>query len=682
MQPDGSRRRLPRALLAAAAVAALAPLQAQAVNSGQNGEIAFERIQGGTADIYVINPDGSDERRLSGNDPAANDTRADWAPYPDLTFSASDGSVGQVVTIGLDEPTPGRTIVGVSFNGAIAHPESASTAGTITVTVPPGATSGPVCVGQTYGLAAAPAMASWSESFGTSVITGAPPGPAAGCRASQPIAFQSDRRGDYDLWAVDPQSNLDAELLMRWEDSNETTPVWAPTSDRVPLIAFVSDRRGNRDLYLLDASRPLSRTNPMQLTRDPGDDANPDWSIDGSAIAFDSDRDGEKGIWVIERRADGRFAPERRVRKLTVDQPPSFDPSWFRFGIGEASTIAFSGSEGNGCEIEYATWENQTAVPIDLGAVTTWTAEGVPASENGLAWSPLGDQLTYHRSAGGNEAIFTLVRDNGFDPERLVPLTAGRPGRARHPAWRSALLQAGVSFWRPLGRSHRRKKKRRRKSALVAVSRRCAEPPAAWLRVTPRRPRPGRTVRLSAKRSVAVDGGVAAYEWDLDGDGSFERRTTRAVVRGSFSAGVNRVAVRVVDASGSTDTARRAFRAGGRTPGVRACTKVGTAGADRLYGTSRRDVLCGRGGDDLLIGRGGADRLRGGPGRDLLYAGRGHDRLRGGRGRDELFGDEGRDRLLARDGRRDDVDGGPGRDNATVDRRLDAVARTETVRRR
>jgi Ca2+-binding RTX toxin-like protein len=155
------------------------------------------------------------------------------------------------------------------------------------------------------------------------------------------------------------------------------------------------------------------------------------------------------------------------------------------------------------------------------------------------------------------------------------------------------------------------------------------------------------------------------------------------------------------------------------------CTIVGTQWPDVLRGTSRRDVICGFGGNDRIIGLGGNDvvyagpgddrvdagsgndvvvagrgadevvggpgndRLDGGDGRDRLFGNAGNDRLSGGRGRDSLVGGTGRDTLLggpdadtifARDGRRDVVDGGAGRDTATLDRRLDRVASVERRR--
>jgi Ca2+-binding RTX toxin-like protein len=99
------------------------------------------------------------------------------------------------------------------------------------------------------------------------------------------------------------------------------------------------------------------------------------------------------------------------------------------------------------------------------------------------------------------------------------------------------------------------------------------------------------------------------------------------------------------------------------------CTIVGTARADRLRGTSKKDVICGLGGKDRIQGRGGADVIVGGPGNDTMN---------GNRGRDRLYGNGGNDRFVSRDRNLGEpLDGGPGRDKASVDRgdRLTSIER-------
>jgi Ca2+-binding RTX toxin-like protein len=106
----------------------------------------------------------------------------------------------------------------------------------------------------------------------------------------------------------------------------------------------------------------------------------------------------------------------------------------------------------------------------------------------------------------------------------------------------------------------------------------------------------------------------------------------------------------------------------GNPPDRSLCTVTGTRRADVLDGTPGPDVICAFAGNDVIRGRGGDD---------VVYAGSGKDRIAPGGGKDTVSAGPGDDRISARDGRRDRIDGGRGRDRATVDRKLDKVTRVE-----
>ena len=100
-----------------------------------------------------------------------------------------------------------------------------------------------------------------------------------------------------------------------------------------------------------------------------------------------------------------------------------------------------------------------------------------------------------------------------------------------------------------------------------------------------------------------------------------------------------------------------------------------------LYrGTDRNDVLYGTNAADVLLGRGGNDAIYALRGNDVLRGGYGNDGLRGGKGLDYDLAGPGNDRIWARDNARDQVDGGPGFDEAWVDS-VDVVRNVERVHR-
>jgi hypothetical protein len=106
----------------------------------------------------------------------------------------------------------------------------------------------------------------------------------------------------------------------------------------------------------------------------------------------------------------------------------------------------------------------------------------------------------------------------------------------------------------------------------------------------------------------------------------------------------------------------------GNPPDRSLCTITGSGRADVLKGTPGPDVICAFGGNDVIRGLGGDD---------VIYAGAGKDRITPGAGKDTVSAGPGNDRISARDGRRDRIDGGRGRDRATIDRKLDKVRSVE-----
>jgi TolB protein len=83
-------------------------------------------------------------------------------------------------------------------------------------------------------------------------------------------------------------------------------------------IVFESDRDGNREIYVMNKDGS-GQTN---LTNNPARDRDPAWSADGSKIAFVSDREG--GDYVYVMRADG--ANPTRVSEQQTYQKPAWSP--------------------------------------------------------------------------------------------------------------------------------------------------------------------------------------------------------------------------------------------------------------------------------------------------------------------------------------------------------------------
>jgi hypothetical protein len=152
-------------------------------------------------------------------------------------------------------------------------------------------------------------------------------------------------------------------------DGEEHDPEYSPDGTR---IAFRSDRDGNSEIYVANADG----SSPVRLTNHTGYDLNPAWSPDGSRIAFRSGRDGNDEIYVMN--ADGS-----NVVRLTTNAAFDGKPSWSPNG----SRIAFQSNRAgnNHIWIMNADGSNQTALTSGTNS------DEVPA------WSPDGSKIAFAR---------------------------------------------------------------------------------------------------------------------------------------------------------------------------------------------------------------------------------------------------------------------------------------------
>jgi Tol biopolymer transport system component len=150
------------------------------------------------------------------------------------------------------------------------------------------------------------------------------------------IAFGSLRNNNSDIYLMSARIGGD-ERRLTTQRQVDGYACWSPDSSQ---LAFVSDRDGNWEIYVMLVPEPQAQVNAggsnvRRLTRNDADDWDPDWSPDGTQIAFASRRDGNIEIYVVN--ADGSD-----LRRLTDHPADDMSPSWSPDG----TRIAFHREEG------------------------------------------------------------------------------------------------------------------------------------------------------------------------------------------------------------------------------------------------------------------------------------------------------------------------------------------------
>jgi serine/threonine-protein kinase len=150
-------------------------------------------------------------------------------------------------------------------------------------------------------------------------------------------------------------------------------------------VAFGTDDGKEAIVWIYD----LAGTTSMRQLTFGGRNRFPIWSADGQHMAFQSDREGDLGIFW--QRADGTGAAERITKP---DQGTSHVPeSWSQDG----KRFLFEATKGSNISLWMFSLEDKKAMPF--GAVQS----GTPIT---AAFSPDGRWVAYHSDETGRDAIY------------------------------------------------------------------------------------------------------------------------------------------------------------------------------------------------------------------------------------------------------------------------------------
>jgi len=230
------------------------------------------------------------------------------------------------------------------------------------------------------------------------------------------VAFETDRDGQGEIYALEPGSGDLANLTRH--PAEDRAPAWSPDGR---MLAFESHRDGNWELYSLD----LGSGQATRLTDAAAYDGAPAWSPDGRTIAFESYRDGNLEIYLLTL-SDGT------LRRLTQDPAGDYGPAWSPDG----RFLAFSSWRDGNKEVYL--------VPADGGEARNLTAN--PADDEEPAWAPDSSALAFvswrdvdAATGNRNAEIYFLPLASGEPRSQLAIGAAARltdsPWPDLDPAW-------------------------------------------------------------------------------------------------------------------------------------------------------------------------------------------------------------------------------------------------------
>jgi Tol biopolymer transport system component len=371
------------------------------------GKIAFVSNRDGRAEIYVMNADGSNVRRLTYTPGGLASQAPTWSPDGrKIAFISGgdwdgDGHIGLGLCV-MDSDAGNVREIRLNINLPIGYINNLawSPDGTRFAFVGPDPTHTNFDVytmsidGSDVRKLTTDSKSAWTPSWSPD---------------SKYIAFSSthDPTDLRDIYIMNADGSNQQWLSNAPPFSSE--PAWSPDGTRLACQADYND------IWVMNSDG----SNQIKLTNDPTGDYNchPSWSRDGTTIAFVSNRDGNREIYIANVDGSGET-------RLTNDNANDWDPAWSP-SLPTASNSSLK-SEG---KIAFASGRDSQ------GGIYVMNPDGSNVqrlSHGGQdpAWAPDGTRIAFTTAGAASLGAIYVMNSDGSNVRKLINEVHGIQGIA------------------------------------------------------------------------------------------------------------------------------------------------------------------------------------------------------------------------------------------------------------
>ena len=201
--------------------------------------------------------------------------------------------------------------------------------------------------------------------------------------------FISKANGSSDVFVSDAKGKNIKPLIQH--NANEEQASWSPDGKSV---VFSSDRSGNMDIYAQD----LKTNKTWPLTDNNASDTYPSWSPDGNKVVFVSARTGNREVYTVNVDGSG-------MKQLTLSEATEFMPSW----SSDGKEILFTSSRDGNFEIYKMNADGSAQVNLTNHESADFFA----------TWSSDGKSILFASGRDGNSREIYQMNSDGSNTRKL-----------------------------------------------------------------------------------------------------------------------------------------------------------------------------------------------------------------------------------------------------------------------